>query len=297
MNTTKLKLFKGTFSRLNYLLLIIVFFIPSQPYSSEVTINSNFLNLSGIPEDLYTINTIPGWREVKNGVEVHYFGIDIKLFANWKTYWRKSSNTGLPMSISWEEKHNFQDHIIHWPNPTIVDMAGEQTIGYTDRVIFPLEIRPQVAGSPIKGIGTIYLGICKEVCIPVHEEISFELFPTQNLKSPELHAAIMNKPAKYVASNHRDHVSCKIDNESATNSISTRIASSFLALNEPYLAIYESSTDPVFFYKSEGTLDEENNQVIIAKYDFIEGNDARLDPSKILLTIITASNTYEIQGC
>ena len=297
MNTAKLNLFKVTFSRIFYLLLFVGFLNPSLSYTSEDSGKNDFFNLSGIPEDLFTINTLHGWREVKNGVEVHYFGIDIQLLAGWKTYWRKTGNIGFPMSITWEEKYNFQNAFIHWPNPTIVDMAGVPSIGYTDRVVFPLEIHPQVPGAPIKGVGTIYLGVCEEVCIPVNEVIAFDLFPTKEKNSPELQSALISKPETYTSANHRDELSCQINNESELNSITTRIDSAFLDLNEPFLAIYESTVDPVFFFKPEETLDENENRVINSAYEFLDGTNTKLDPSKILLTIITANKTYEIQGC
>ncbi len=297
MNMAKLKFFKVTFSRLVYLLLLVGFLNPSLSYTSEDSGNDNFFNLSGIPEDLFAINTLHGWREVKNGIEVHYFGIDIQLLEGWKTYWRKTGNTGFPMSITWEEKYNFQDAIIHWPNPTIVNMAGEESIGYTDRVVFPLEIHPQVAELPIKGVGTIYLGICKEVCIPVNEVIAFDLFPTREKNSPLLHSSLMSKPETYASSIHRDEINCQIDYENEPTTITTRIDSSFLDLSESFLAIYESSVDPVFFFKPEKTTDVEENRIISSKYEILEGTNIKLDPSKILLTIITANKTYEIQGC
>lgn len=294
--TAKLKLTMVNFSRIIYILLVVGFLNPYMSFASENTISDDFQSLTGIPDDLFKVNTLHGWREVKNGVEVHYLGIDLQLHEGWKTYWRKTGNTGFPMSIIWEEKINFQDAIIHWPNPTIVTMAGEPTIGYTDRVIFPLEIHPLVPGSLIKGVGAIYLGICKDVCIPVNEMIAFDLFPTKEKFPYELEFSLKNKPETYVSAKHQDEISCQIDYQSEPSMITTQIDSSLFDLDEPFLAIYESTADPVFFFKPENINDDEN-RIIYSAYEILDGTDKKLDASKILLTIITENNTYEILGC
>ncbi len=298
MKKIKLRLIiQITFIRFVYILLLVGFFNPSFSQATEESLVDKFLVSAGIPDDIFTINTLHGWREQKNGIEVHYFGIDIQLQEGWKTYWRKTGNTGFPMSITWEERLNFHKSIIHWPNPTIVTMAGEPTIGYADRVVFPLEIHPLTPGIPISGVGTLNLGVCREVCIPVFEVIALNLFPTKEKNYPELHTSLTSKPQTFVSSFHPDVLNCNIDNESVPPTISTRIDSSFLDLNQPFLAIYESSVDPVFFYKPETGWGNNESRIIYSHYESLDGSDIKLDPSKIMLTIISEEHTYEIQGC
>ncbi len=288
-------LIKISFIRFFYILLLIGFFNPSLSSESE---NSGLaMYTAGIPEEIYTIEILHGWREEKNGIEIHNVGIDIKLIEGWKTYWRKSGNTGLPLSIEWLSKNNFQDYEIHWPNPSIVEMAGEQSIGYTDRIVFPLQIKPEKPGIPISGIGTIFMGVCKDVCIPVFEEISIDLLPSNEMHWPALHNSLMSKPTVWASTNLQDEIDCKINYESYPPVISTSISTSLLNPDKPFLAIYESTTDPVFFYKPKEILENREFSVIYTDFEFLEDTSQKLDTSKILLTILTDNQTYEIQGC
>lgn len=295
MKKQKLLLLKISFIRFFYILLMMGYFNPSLSGESE---NSDLVAYTAsIPEEIYTIEILHGWREEKNGIEIHTVGIDIKLLEGWKTYWRKTGNTGIPLSIDWLEKNNFQNYEIHWPNPSIVEMAGEQSIGYTERVVFPLQIKPEKPGTPISGFGTIFMGVCKDVCIPVFEEISIDLLPSSEMHWPVLHDSLMSKPKVFASATHQDEIDCKINYETVPPVISTSISTSLLTPDKPFLAIYESTTDPVFFYKPREILDNREFSVIYTDFEFLEDTSQKLDNSKILLTILTDNQTYEIQGC
>lgn len=295
MKKQKRPLIKISFIRFFYILLLIGYFNPSM--ASEPENSGLALYNASIPEDIYTIEILHGWREEKNGIEVHNAGIDIKLVEGWKTYWRKTGNTGIPLSIEWLAKNNFQDYEIHWPNPSIVEMAGEQSIGYTDRVIFPLQIKPEKSGMPISGIGTIFMGVCKDVCIPVFEEISIDLLPFLEMDWPALHDSLLSKPTVWAPASHQDEIDCTINYETDPPVISTSISTSLLNPEKPFLAIYESTADPVFFYKPREILENREFSVIYTNFEFLKDSSKKLDTSKILLTILTDNHTYEIQGC
>ena len=290
-------IFKVTLIRFSYILLFFGFFNPSVIHSFEDSKIGELLYSSGIPENIYSIKTLIGWREEKDGVDVHYIGIDVHLLEGWKTYWRKTGSTGFPISINWDEKINFQESIIHWPNPTIVSMAGEPTIGYSNRVVFPLEIHPLDSSIPVKGSGTIYFGVCKDVCIPVQESINFELLPTVMEYPFALAASLNSKPEILVSSQEQGELECRIDRTKTPPLISTRIATTLLNLNVPFLAIYESNADPVFFYKPQHRLHDKKQTIIHSSYEKLDGFEGNLDESSIVLTIITQDQTYEIQGC
>ena len=295
MKKQKRPLIKIYFIRFFYILLLIGYFNPSLAGESE---NSDLVvYTASIPEEIYTIEILHGLREVKNGIEVHYLGIDIKLIEGWKTYWRKTGNTGIPLSIEWLNKNNFLNYEIHWPNPSIVEMAGEQSIGYTDRVVFPLQIQPEKPGIPISGFGTIFMGVCKDVCIPVLEEISIDLLPSSGMHWPALHNSLMSKPKIFASASHQDEIDCKINYETDPPVISTSISTSLLNPDKPFLAIYESTADQVFFYKPREILENREFSVIYTDFEFLEDTSQKLDTSKILLTILTGNQTYEIQGC
>ena len=61
----------------------------------------------------------------------------------------------------------FNRSTVLWPAPKrFIDQGGE-TIGYKDRVVFPLDVVAADAAQPIELALDAFLGVCEVVCIPV----------------------------------------------------------------------------------------------------------------------------------
>lgn len=61
--------------------------------------------------------------------------LDVTLDKGWKTYWRTPGDGGFRPTIAWADN---AATTWHWPRPTRFDAAGFTSVGYTDRVTFPL---------------------------------------------------------------------------------------------------------------------------------------------------------------
>ena len=107
----------------------------------------------------------------------YYFGIKFDLKEGWKTYWKNPGDAGAPLSIDWEDT-SYTNHLkILFPFPKKFVEKGITTIGYENKVIFPVKIERNGLSSIKKNINLNYL-ICKDICIPVSEtrllEINFK---------------------------------------------------------------------------------------------------------------------------
>lgn len=99
-------------------------------------------------------------------------GIDIKLDKGWKTYWRVPGDAGVPPQFDWSRSRNVKSVTVLWPAPKrFIDQGGE-TVGYKDRVVFPVDVVAEDGGEPIDLALDAFLGICEIVCIPVKLDIS-----------------------------------------------------------------------------------------------------------------------------
>lgn len=144
-----------------------------------------------VPDNVARIGIVPGWRDDDGR---HVAGLSISLAPGWKTYWRAPGDGGIPPLFNWSGSSNVADVEVRYPVPDIFHQNGVRTIGYKDRVLFPLVIRPRDIEGTIRLTGEIEIGVCEEICIPVAFSISAELTPSRH-ESPALTAALADQPA------------------------------------------------------------------------------------------------------
>ena len=93
-------------------------------------------------------------------------GLEYRLEAGWKTYWRSSGEGGFPQNINWELSENIESIDILWPIPKYFEILGFISIGYVNEVIFPLKVKIKDPKKNAKLILDIDYLTCKDICIP-----------------------------------------------------------------------------------------------------------------------------------
>lgn len=122
--------------------------------------------------EVATVRLLPGWQR-EDGLYVA--AIDIAITEGWKTYWRAPGPSGIPPQISWVGSGNLEQVGYIWPRPRVFDTFGTQTIGYEDRLILPVLMKPKDSSQPISADMEINFGVCKDICIPAFGEDSLQL--------------------------------------------------------------------------------------------------------------------------
>jgi len=99
-------------------------------------------------------------------------GLEIELDHGWKTYWRMPGDAGIPPQFDWAKSRNLKSIEVLWPAPHRFHDKGGETIGYKDRVVFPLRIVPENADVPVELNLSFFFGVCQDICIPGNGELS-----------------------------------------------------------------------------------------------------------------------------
>src|SRR5690242_15253493 len=99
-------------------------------------------------------------------------GFDLKLGKGWRTYWRVPGDAGVPPQFDWSRSRNVETVTLLWPAPSRFTDEGGETIGYKDRVVFPVDVVAKDPGRPIDLALEAFLGVCEKICIPVKLEMS-----------------------------------------------------------------------------------------------------------------------------
>jgi DsbC/DsbD-like thiol-disulfide interchange protein len=126
-------------------------------------------------------------------------GVELTMPRGWKTYWRMPGDAGVSPSFDWTGSTNVKSINALYPAPMRMVDQGGTTIGYTDRVIFPLTITPTDPSQPIGLVLAFEYGVCKDICIPAEAKLALTLKPGNTSghhgpRSPDLEEALERVP-------------------------------------------------------------------------------------------------------
>jgi DsbC/DsbD-like thiol-disulfide interchange protein len=143
------------------------------------------------------IRLIAGPPRTEGGATIQRAGIEIRLGAGWKTYWRYPGDSGVPPRFDFSKSRNVKSVSVRWPAPERLTDEGGTSIGYKHDVTFPLDIVPQDAGKPIALSLSIDYAVCEKLCVPAEGKAEVTITGKRSEVDPTLAAneARVPKPA------------------------------------------------------------------------------------------------------
>jgi DsbC/DsbD-like thiol-disulfide interchange protein len=101
--------------------------------------------------------------------------VEITLDPGFKTYWRTPGDSGLPPRFDWSGSENVASTDIRWPAPKWhVDAAGVAYV-YGKQAVIPILVKPKDPAKPIKLVLALEYGVCNDICIPAHADLTLDL--------------------------------------------------------------------------------------------------------------------------
>lgn len=236
--------------------------------------------------DFVDLEYLPGW-EVTDGVAMG--GLRIRLEPGWKTYWRSPGDAGIPPQFSWEGSQNLSTVTIHWPTPQVFDTAGMRTIGYTEEVVLPVEIRAIDPNKPIHVAGDASLGVCKDICIPA--QVSFGTASAHGADSTTaITAALDNRPKRVTSA----EMICEI--EPISDGLRLTAMVDLPQQRGEEVAVIEIDRREVWI--SEAVTTRHGGQLqSVAELVPPNGKPFALDRSSVRLTVIGENGALDVKGC
>ncbi len=105
----------------------------------------------------------------------HLAGVQVELDGLWKTYWRVPGDAGIPPQFDWSGSQNAAAVELRYPLPHRYRDAAGESIGYKDRVLFPVSIVPKDPGKPVRLRLDLFFAVCDVICIPGKANASIDL--------------------------------------------------------------------------------------------------------------------------
>ncbi|WP_244489890.1 protein-disulfide reductase DsbD domain-containing protein [Rhizobium sp. Leaf391] len=108
--------------------------------------------------------------------------LDIRLKPGWKTYWKEPGASGIPPQVTIGPSSGVTISGLSFPAPKTFNEGVARFIGYDQSVAFPIGLRSETKGD-ITLKGSIFIGICKDICIPVQGNFTVSL-PADQVENP-----------------------------------------------------------------------------------------------------------------
>jgi DsbC/DsbD-like thiol-disulfide interchange protein len=236
------------------------------------------------------LSVIQGWEQADG---TRLAGIRLDLDEGWKTYWRAPGEAGIPPSFDFTRSRNLQGFLVEWPTPVVFDQGGMSTIGYKDFVIFPVVMTPKRESRKIALRGTIDIGVCKDVCLPVSLDLNAEISANVTDRDPALAAAMASLPFAPTDVGV-SKVACDLAPEDGGFVLSTSVTMPPAGSSE--FAIFESS-DPDHWLTETKSQRSGDTLVSTGSLSSMSGMALSVNRSDIRITVLGSDYAVDIQGC
>jgi DsbC/DsbD-like thiol-disulfide interchange protein len=123
-------------------------------------------------------------------------GIEITLQPGWHTYWRYPGDSGVPPRFSFAGSDNIKSATVRYPAPVLFADGAGQSIGYADKVIFPVTIVPKDPARPVIARLQIEYAVCEKLCVPAEGKAELPLGAAPSTQDAALTAAEARVPKK-----------------------------------------------------------------------------------------------------
>lgn len=240
-----------------------------------------------LDSDPIALEALAGWRE---GGE-RTAGLRVTLDPGWKTYWRAPGEAGLAPVFDWSASRGVSDVEVEWPAPETFDDAGYTSIGYTGSFVLPLRMADAGQGGVLAG--SVELGVCDEVCIPVTLDFSADLPAAEAAPDPEIVAALRRRPVSAEEAGVTA-VSCRIS--PAGDGVLLRSEVALAAAGASDLLVVEVADPRLWAFRSETTA---SDGVLVNETELHHsgGLPVVLSRAQIRLTVLGEGLAVDIRGC
>jgi DsbC/DsbD-like thiol-disulfide interchange protein len=241
------------------------------------------------PEGIGSAEILPGWRDADGS---HWMAIRLRMLPGWHTYWRSPGDAGIPPSFDFSGSSHLAGVEIEWPRPGVFEQNGMRTLGYEGTLILPIRLTPDTAGAAIGFAGSLQIGVCNDVCMPMTLALTSDL-PAEGVPDPAIRAALDMLPVA-AARAGVGRVSCAV--EPIADGLRVTASIAVPAQGSPEIVAMESADPRLWISESQG---QRSGGTITASADFVppDSKPFALDRSGIRLTVVGSNGAVDIRGC
>ncbi|QYX57467.1 hypothetical protein K1T73_03445 [Roseovarius sp. SCSIO 43702] len=241
-------------------------------------------------ESVVSARILPGWRMADG---THMAGLELTLDRGWKTYWRAPGDAGIPPEFDWRGSRNLAGARVLWPRPRVYDDAGLLTIGYKDRVVLPLAVKPGETGGDVTLDTAIDMGVCRDVCVPVQLHVTGTLPASVTRPDPAIAAALAARPLDGDEAG-AGAVTCRIAPAKGGLTLTAQV---MLPPTGGEETVVVETSNPEVWVAPVKTSRSGNGLSLSTYLAHASGRPFAVDRSGLRFTVLGAQRAVEIEGC
>lgn len=234
---------------------------------------------------------LPGWR-MDDGT--HMAALELRLAPGWKTYWRAPGDLGLPPHFDWRGSENLAGVDIRWPTPARFSQGGGMSIGYRDMLVLPLHVLTRDAARDVTLDGTVEIGVCRDICVPVTLRLEAELPAHHGARDGRIAAALADRPLSASEAGVRG-VTCTVT-PGENGQLRLRAEVTVPSSVGGETAVIEAGNPALWVAKPQVTR-RGDRLIAETRVAHAEGRAFALDRSELRLTILGTRQAVDIRGC
>lgn len=125
-----------------------------------------------------------------------FAGVEIRLDDGWKTYWRNPGDAGIPPRFNWTGSENLAAAEILYPAPQRLPDPGGQSIGYKERIVFPVRLTPADPTAPVDVRLKLDYAACATLCVPAEARLALSVPAEESIPARAITEALDRVPRK-----------------------------------------------------------------------------------------------------
>ena len=236
------------------------------------------------------LTVLNGWRNTDGS---HVAGIRLDLDEGWKTYWRAPGEGGIPPFFDLVTSDNLRDFEVIWPTPIVFDQSGLRSVGYEHSVVLPLLFWPQDGTKDITLNGTIDIGVCNDICLPVALDLSAALSAEQAKRDTALLGAMAARPFSSEEASVTKST-CRLTPTDGGATLTATVTMPSTGGTEH--VIFETSNPDIWIDEPHSQREGET-LLGVAELVSMSGRAIMVNRSDIRITVIGTDYAVDIQGC
>jgi len=244
---------------------------------------------AGPLDEVVQIDVLPGWR---TDAGTQMAAIRLTLAPGWKTYWRAPGEGGIPPEFSWRGSQNVSGLQFHWPVPEVSDQGGMRSYVYHDTVVIPVELTLDSAGQMTVLAGSVDLGVCDEICLPVTLDFAATL-PEAGARDGAIVAALVNRPLTEAEAGV-GAVTCSVTPMEQGILVTARMTLPSAGGEE---AVVIEASDPQIWVSPTETMRAGGVLTASAQMIHVSGAGFALDRGAVRFTVLGRDHAVDITGC
>ena len=241
--------------------------------------------------EISRMQLLPGWMRDDGW---YMAAIQIDMAPGWKTYWREPGSGGIAPEFDWSGSRNLAQISYFWPAPQLYEAYGTRTIGYKNRLVLPVLLKPRNPGQAIDAQLTVDYGVCDDICVPVRSSGGQLLAAGPVANQDMIGHSVALRPRSGRAAG-LTAATCTLERSGNDVVITARLAFAS-AVADVQMAIVETGSPTM--WASDADYRRDGSAIIVqADLGSLSDGPITLDRGRLRFTLIGANDAIDIQGC